>query len=68
MFPSGGAADTFSIVCENPRREYQLIYEEGARNPDSENVQYTVLAEETSPERHIVAAQTPSNGPALRLT
>jgi hypothetical protein len=70
-FQSTGFAETFSVVCENTRREYLVIYTEGARyisvNPDSENVQYTILAEEKSAERHVVAAQTPSGGPALRL-
>jgi hypothetical protein len=64
-------AKTLQLACENPRREYLVKYQEGAReillNPDTENSGLRVLAVENTTDKYVVAAQTPNGGPAVRL-
>ncbi len=65
------AASAVSLVCENPRREYLVIYEPGARNilinPDSDNVGYPISVDDLGDDAHKVTASTPNGGPTAVL-
>lgn len=47
------------MICKNPRREYLVVFDPGARtlvlNPDSDASRYKVLAIESTPDRLTVA-------------
>jgi len=64
-------AQSLSMICENPGREYHVTYTMGDReiilNPDTDATRYRVLAVELQQGRLIVAAQTRNGGPAVRV-
>lgn len=59
------------LICENPRREYLVIYEPGATalilNPDSDATQYPILVDDNSDGAHVVTTSTTNEGPTARL-
>lgn len=59
------------LICENPRREYLVIYSPGASvltlNPDSDRTIYSILVDDVSDGSHVVTASTPNVGPTARL-
>lgn len=63
-------ADT-RLICENPRREYLVVYSPGAAdivlNPDSDATRYAVLVDDNADATHVVTAATTGNGPTARL-
>ncbi|MET1410683.1 hypothetical protein ABVF61_00345 [Roseibium sp. HPY-6] len=65
-------ADDYDLRCENPGREYQVIYSEGDRyvviNPDTQSARYLVLAVESGENKLVVAAQLvgTAEAPVLR--
>jgi hypothetical protein len=71
VMATNAAAQSLSMICENPGREYQVTYTLGSReiivNPDTEQTRYRVLAVEEAEGKLIVAAQTPNGGPAVRV-
>lgn len=68
--PGIGHADT-RLICENAGREYLALYEAGEAeltlNPDSNATHYTIIIDDNSDKSHIVTAETPNNGPTVRL-
>ena len=64
------AAET-RFICENPRREYLVMYSPGASelvlNPDSEATKYPILVDDVADGSHVVTATTPNSGPTARL-
>lgn len=65
------AASALTLICENPRREYAVIYEPGEReiiiNPDSDNVRYPITVDDNGDATHKVTASTPNGGPTAVL-
>lgn len=65
-----GYAET-RLICENPRREYLVIYSPGAPalilNPDSDTTKYPVLVDDNADGSHVITASTPNAGPTARL-
>tara|TARA_R110002074_G_scaffold329462_1_gene499950 strand:+ start:689 stop:1054 length:366 start_codon:yes stop_codon:yes gene_type:complete len=65
-----GYADT-QLICENPRREYLVIYSPGFAalilNPDSDATEYQVLVDDNADASHVITASTPNAGPTVRL-
>jgi hypothetical protein len=59
------------LICENPRREYLVTYTDGDRyievKADGSTSEYTVLAVEKTDQAFIVAAQTPNDGPSVKM-
>lgn len=70
--PAYASADTYQLICENPRREYTVSFSDGDTNLQvgvTEGVtHYRVLAIEKTAERHIVVALTINDGPTVRLS
>lgn len=64
-------ASEMRLICENPRREYLVVYTPGAEslllNPDAEGANYSILIDDNSDGHHIVTASTPNGGPTARL-
>lgn len=69
VFATSAYAETYSLICENPRREYTVAYSDGDRyiqaNDGVNETAYTVLAVEKTEEKFVVAAQTPNGGPSV---
>ena len=66
------SADTYQLICENPRREYTVSFSDGDKNiqlgaPEGTTL-YRVLAVEQTTERHVVVALTINDGPTVRLS
>lgn len=59
------------LICENPRREYLVVYSPGASalvlNPGSDRTEYSILVDDVTDAAHIVTAATVSDGPTARL-
>lgn len=59
------------LICENPRREYLVVYSPGASdlilNPDSGRTTYSILVDDFSDKSHVVTASTSNGGPTARL-
>lgn len=70
-FSSVSAYAETRLKCENPRREYLVIYSPGASalvlNPDSDRTLYSILVDDLSDGSHVVTASTPNGGPTVRL-
>lgn len=64
------AQDT-SLTCQNPGREYNVIYQEGASelviDPDSTATKMRILVDEKDDQRHVVTVETVEGGPTGRL-
>lgn len=65
-------AETYQLICENPRREYQVRFSDGDANiqldvPEGTTL-YRVLAVEETEARHVVVALTMNDGPTVRLS
>lgn len=65
-------AETYQLICENPRREYLVRFSDGDANiqlnvPDGTTL-YRVLAVEETDARHVVVALTMNDGPTVRLS
>lgn len=60
-------ADTISMVCENPRREYHVTYHPALGAVYADETLYRVLAVEETPERLVVVGLTVNDGPTYRL-
>lgn len=65
------AAGETRLICENPRREYLVVYQPGATdlvlNPNSDEASYPILVDDVSDGAHVVTATTPNGGPTARL-
>lgn len=70
VFSAAAHAET-RLICENPRREYLVIYSPGAStlilNPDSDRTTYSILVDDLSDGSHVVTASTPNGGRTARL-
>lgn len=59
------------LICENPIREYQVVYSPGVSelilNPDSDPTSYVILIDEAGEWAHVITAATPNGGPTARL-
>lgn len=65
-------AESYQLICENPRREYQVRFSDGDANiqldvPEGTTL-YRVLAVEETDARHVVVALTMNDGPTVRLS
>lgn len=65
-------AETYQLICENPRREYQVRFSDGDTNiqldvPEGTTL-YLVLAVEETEARHVLVALTMNDGPTVRLS
>ena len=65
-------AETYQLICESPRREYQVRFSDGDTNiqldvPEGTTL-YRVLAVEETEARHVVVALTMNDGPTVRLS
>lgn len=64
------AADT-RLICQNPGREYLVVYSQGAAalilNPDSESTKLKVLVDDLTDSSHVVTASTSSDEHIVRL-
>lgn len=71
VFSSVYAYAETRLICENPRREYLVIYSPGASalvlNPDSDRTLYSILVDDLSDGWHVITATTPNGGPTARL-
>ena len=60
-----------TLICENPRREYIVIYEPGTPylllNPDSEETRYVIEVDDNRDGSHVVTTLTVEGGPTARL-
>jgi hypothetical protein len=65
-------ANSYSLVCENPRREYVVSFSDGDAKIQlgvTEGITlYRVLAIEKTDARHVVVAVTMGDGPTVRLS
>jgi hypothetical protein len=65
-------AETYQLICENPRREYQVRFSDGDANTQLDvpagTTLYRVLAVEETEARHVVVALTMNDGPTVRLS
>lgn len=64
------AADT-QLVCQNPGREYLVVYSPGAADlvldPDSASTKLKILIDDSTDGLHVVTAETSNDGPTVRL-
>lgn len=71
MVSGSVAAMETRLVCENPRREYLVVYSTGASelilNPDSNPTRYRVLVDDMGDRLHVVTAAPSNDGPTVRL-
>lgn len=71
IFSTVSAYAETRLICENPRREYLVIYSPGASalvlNPDSDQTLYSILVDDLSDRSHVITANTPNGGPTARL-
>ena len=71
VFASVSAFAETRLICENPGREYVVIYSPDASelvlNPDSDRTLYPILVDDVSDGLHVVTATTPNGGPTARL-
>lgn len=71
VFAGASAYAETRLICENPRREYLVIYSPGASslilNPDLDRTLYPILVDDVSDGSHVVTATTPNDGPTARL-
>ncbi|OJX80108.1 MAG: hypothetical protein BGO93_01675 [Mesorhizobium sp. 65-26] len=65
VVPEARAA-TLRMVCENPRRDYVVTYEEGAKTMSANETAYRVLAVERTKRKLVVAGLTVDDGPTFR--
>jgi hypothetical protein len=60
-----------SLICENPGREYLVMYEQGSPflllNPDSDATKYRVVVDDNSDGSHVITAETFAGGPTAQL-
>lgn len=58
LVSTASMAEAYSLTCSNPRREYNVIYEQGMAaatiNPDSEKTLWPVLASILDDRQHVV--------------
>jgi len=59
-------AATLRMVCENPRRNYVVTYEEGAKTLSANETAYRVLAVERTKRRLVIAGLTVDDGPTFQ--
>lgn len=59
-------AATLRMVCENPRRDYVVTYEEGAKTMSANETAYRVLAVDRTKQKLVVAGLTVDDGPTFR--
>ena len=71
LCPFGAASAETRLICENPGREYLVVYSPGAPalvlNPDTSATEYQVLVDDNSDGSHIITVVTPNSGPTARL-
>jgi len=65
-FPAPAKAAKLKMVCENPRREYVLTFDEAANTVFADETQYRVLAVEKTKSRLLVTGLTVNDGPTFR--
>ncbi|RVO57767.1 hypothetical protein [Sinorhizobium meliloti] len=63
---SSASAGSISMICENPRREYRVTFNEDTRAFSADDTDYRVLAVEMTQERYVVAGLTVDQGPTFR--
>lgn len=63
----GVAAETLKLICENPRREYLVVFDTKSRtfliNPDSDRTYYKVKSVSQSEDGLVVKGNTVKQGP-----
>ena len=71
LFTALPASAGTALICENPRREYLVVYEPGSPfvllNPDSDATKYKVMVDDNSDGNHIVTTETIEGGPTAQL-
>ncbi len=61
-----GAATQMTMICENPRREYQVRYEPASRSFTADGTNYRVLSVEDAKSAFLVTGLTTPGGPTFR--
>lgn len=59
-------AATLTMICENPRREYVITFDEGMNSLHADDTPYRILAVEKTSSRLVVAGLTVNEGPTFR--
>lgn len=59
-------AGILSMVCENPRREYVVRFDEGMQTFTADATPYRILAIEKTAERLVIVGLTINDGPTFR--
>ncbi len=67
MLPQIATADAVTLICENPRREYRVVYDMAFGTVFADDTQYRVLAIEDTTDRLVVVGLTANDGPTFRL-
>lgn len=60
-------AETIEMVCENPGREYVVVFDTDQNTVYANDTLYQVLAVERTSDRFVVVGVTVNNGPTFRL-
>lgn len=67
QLPQIATAEALELICENPRREYHVVYDRSFGTVKAGDTSYNVLAVEETAERLVVVGLTVNDGPAFRL-
>lgn len=65
-FPAPAKAAKLKMICENPRREYVLTFDEAANTVFADETRYRVLAVERTKSWLLVTGLTVNDGPTFR--
>lgn len=60
------SASQLTMICENPRREYQVTYDATLETLHADDTQYRILAKEETPDRFVIVGLTVNGGPTFR--
>jgi hypothetical protein len=64
--PHMALSQNHNMICENPRREYVIKFDDALNQFHADDTAYKVLAVERSGERFIVVGLTVNDGPTFR--
>ena len=68
LAPAYASADIVKLICQNPRREYVVEYNNRLRTLTLDGeTNYKILAVEKTPERYVIAGLTVEGGPTFQL-